>query len=97
MPRGEDNLGVAERYLYAIIQLMADLLVRHLDRSVLDRLKARARRHGRSLQSEAKLLLERAAQAENLDRALADLRQGRAALGRMFDDSTELIREDRDR
>lgn len=76
---------------------MADLLVRHLQRETLDRLKARAKRHGRSLQSEAKLLLERAAAAESLHHALAELRSGREGLGRRFADSAELIREDRQR
>jgi plasmid stability protein len=76
---------------------MADLLVRHLERLTLDRLKARARRRGRSLQSEVKLLLERVAAAESLHHALAELRRGREGLGRRFDDSAGLIREDRER
>jgi len=40
---------------------MPDVLIRGLDAKVLKRLKARAKQNGRSLQSEARLLLERAA------------------------------------
>ena len=39
---------------------MAQLLVRHLNDDVVKRLKQRAREHGRSLQSEAKTILEEA-------------------------------------
>ena len=40
---------------------MPDILVRGLDPETLKRLKARAKQHGRSLQSELKLLVEQAA------------------------------------
>ena len=40
---------------------MTDLLVRGLDPSVIERLKAKAKQKGRSLQQEAKDILERAA------------------------------------
>lgn len=40
---------------------MTDLLVRGLDPSVIERLKAKAKQKGRSLQQEAKEILERAA------------------------------------
>ena len=40
---------------------MTDLLVRGLDPSVVERLKAKAKQKGRSLQQEAKDILERAA------------------------------------
>ena len=40
---------------------MPDILIRGLDAQVLKRLKARAKQNGRSLQGEARLLLERAA------------------------------------
>ena len=59
---------------------MAQVLVRDLDDSVVDKLKARAKRHGRSLEAELRLVLERAAGADMLiiemhphpDRALCD-------------------------
>jgi plasmid stability protein len=40
---------------------MPDILIRNLDEQVVKRLKQRAKQNHRSLQSEAKLLLERAA------------------------------------
>ena len=40
---------------------MAHLVVRRLDESVKERLKARAKRHGRSLEAEARAILEEAA------------------------------------
>jgi len=39
---------------------MAQLIVRKLDDDVKERLKARARKHGRSLEAEARAILERA-------------------------------------
>jgi plasmid stability protein len=77
--------------------IMPDILVRGLDHATVKRLKARARRHGRSLQGEAKLVLELAAGmgAEDVAALLADW-QGKLA-GRRFADSAALIREDRER
>lgn len=40
---------------------MAQLIVRELDESVKERLKARAKRHGRTLEAEARAILEEAA------------------------------------
>jgi plasmid stability protein len=76
---------------------MPDILVRGLDDETLKRLKARARRHGRSLQGEAKSVLEQAAgmNAEDVA-AMLDGWKKRFA-GRRFADSAALIREDRDR
>jgi plasmid stability protein len=76
---------------------MPDILVRGLKAETVKRLKARARRHGRSLQREAKLLLEQAAGAgpEEIARMLDGWK--RKFAGRKFPDSADLIREDRDR
>jgi plasmid stability protein len=76
---------------------MPDMLIRGLDQETVRRLKARARRHGRSLQGEAKLVLEQAAGvgAEEVA-AMLDGWKGRFA-GRRFADSAALIREDRER
>lgn len=76
---------------------MAQLLIRNLDVETIERLKARARLHRRSLQGEVKLILEHEAAASKEDPwALAD--KIRAAFGsRKFSDSADLIREDRDR
>jgi len=76
---------------------MPDILVRGLDTEKVQRLKARAKRHGRSLQSEAKLLLEQAADVgtEKLDDILN--RWKKHFTSRKFSSSARLIREDRRR
>lgn len=76
---------------------MAQILVRNLDEATIERLKARARNAGRSLQAEAKLVLE-AACCMSLDevRAAAGRWQRRFA-GRIGGNSAEMVREDRDR
>jgi plasmid stability protein len=77
---------------------MAQVLVRQLDDKVVDRLKKRAKEHGRSLQSEVKTILEEA--VPDYERAWKRIDVFRAKLkrsGRKFGDSTDLIREDRDR
>jgi antitoxin FitA len=43
---------------------MAQLIVRRLDDNAKERLKARAKRHGRSLEAEARAILEKAAGSE---------------------------------
>ena len=76
---------------------MAQLLVRDLEPEVIERLKSRARQHGRSLQGEVKSILEAAAPL-SMDEArhIAERWQQRLA-GRISGDSADLIREDRDR
>lgn len=79
---------------------MRDVLVRNLDEAVVERLKERARREGRSLQAELKWLLEQAARPEKPSRsayrALAE--EVRSTLtGRPQTDSAELLNEDRRR
>lgn len=44
---------------------MAQLIVRRLDDAAKERLKARAKRHGRSLEAEARAILEEAAIGEH--------------------------------
>jgi len=76
---------------------MAQILIRDLDKQVVERLKAPARRGGRSLQSEVKTILEDAARVDmEAARALTDEIRRRFA-GRTFSDSADLIREERDR
>lgn len=76
---------------------MAQILVRDMDDKVVDRLKSRAAEHRRTLQAEVKVILEEAAR---LDRAaarrLAEQIRSRTA-GRQTSDSTDLVRELRDR
>ena len=76
---------------------MAQVLVRDLKADVVVRLKARAKRHGRSLQNELKEILESASRHNAVDaRALAD-RIRRQLAGRTHSDSVQLLAEDRGR
>lgn len=75
---------------------MPDILVRGLDAETVKRLKAKASRHGRSLQSEVKQLVEQAASGG--EEVLEVLNRWKERFsGRRFSSSTRLIREDRDR
>ena len=76
---------------------MAQILVRDLADEVVETLKARAREHRRSLQAEVKLLLEEAARVDRATgrRRIEEVREELA--GRPMSDSTELVRELRDR
>jgi plasmid stability protein len=76
---------------------MGSILVRGLDPKTLERLKARARLNGRSLQQEVKALLERAAETLTMGEARGlSARWMHRLGGRSFSDSAPLIREDRD-
>ena len=77
---------------------MAQVLVRDLDADVVERLKDRASRHGRSLQKETKAILEEASRRYGMEEARRVAEEWHERLaGRTFSDSAELIREDRDR
>ena len=74
---------------------MAQILVRDLDDWVIKQLKTCARRKGHSLQAEVKEILEQTATMDmQMARRLADAI--RNSFGRQFDDSTKIIRKDRD-
>jgi len=72
---------------------MAQLLIRDLDQEVVDRLKKRARRNGRSMQSEMKSLLERAARAESMEAVNLAASIRRMLAGREHTDSRKLLAE----
>ncbi len=77
---------------------MAQVLVRELEPEVVARLKARAQRHGRSLEAELREILKRAAEAGDFAEArslAASLR--RRLAGRAQADSALLLAEDRER
>jgi len=77
---------------------MANVSVRNLDDTVVERLRAQAEGHGRSLEAELRQILTAAAKptlAESADR-LARFQQETWG-DRVFSDSSVLIREDRDR
>jgi plasmid stability protein len=77
---------------------MAQLLVRDLDPEVVERLKQRAKRHNRSLQGEAKFILEEAAVGMSMEEAReVALSWQKRLSGREYSDSAEMIREDRER
>lgn len=76
---------------------MPQVLVRSLDQPTLERLKARARRHGRSLQAELKAILEAASEADLLDARLVADRVRRSLRGRPHSDSGASQAEDRRR
>ena len=77
---------------------MAQLLIRDLDPEDLERLKARARRDGRSLQAEAKRILQQAARQPDWAAYWGEVDAAREALPRNDGPSmAELIRKDRER
>lgn len=76
---------------------MPQVLVRNLDKAVVDRLKRRARRRGRSLQAELHEILERAARSDVAEARRAAERIRRKLADRRHSDSAELIAEDRAR
>jgi hypothetical protein len=74
---------------------MSDVLVRGLSARAVQRLKERGRRNGRSLQGEAKRILEHAAGNENIVGLFE--RWDKQFAGRRFSSSAQIIREDRRR
>lgn len=82
---------------------MAQVLVRNLDDSVVEQLKANAARHHRSLEAEVRAILEEHSQRSKAREAFharaAALRQNilQEHDGQAFSDSADLIREDRER
>jgi plasmid stability protein len=76
---------------------MAQVLVRGLSNAVVARLKKRARDHGRSLQAELRLVLERSAQGDMTEARRLAARIRRELSGREHTDSAMLVAEDRDR
>jgi plasmid stability protein len=78
---------------------MAQLLVRGIDPAIVEKLKARAKRNGRSTEAEVRAILEREAAAGDRGSWEEELERVRAMFaGRTFSQSAaELIREDRER
>ncbi|QDV39367.1 FitA-like ribbon-helix-helix domain-containing protein [Tautonia plasticadhaerens] len=77
---------------------MPDVLVRDLDDASLERLKGRARAHGRSLGAELRLILQQAARQADLATARARAEQmTRRLADRRHTDGVELLGEDRRR
>lgn len=76
---------------------MPQVLVRDLNPETIERLKERAKRHGRSLQGEAKVILEAATSFSMAEARKVSERWQEKLSGQMKSDSADLIREDRDR
>jgi plasmid stability protein len=81
---------------------MAEVLIRNLEQTVVEQLKARARGKGRSLQAELKMILEEAARPSPSRPSRAEYRvladRVRASLGKPQQaDSAALLAEDRAR
>ncbi|MEH2064649.1 MAG: hypothetical protein V7K50_20725 [Nostoc sp.] len=84
---------------------MAQILVEDLDPVILEKLETLAKQHGRSLQEELKHILQQASEKATHYSTCGDIEKVREAVahaqvrytGKIFSDSTELIREDRER
>jgi hypothetical protein len=78
---------------------MTDVLIRDLDDDILDHLKRRAERNDRSLQSELKRIVEQNARIDTGDfwDKVDQIREQSESRDKEFSDSSELLREDRER
>ena len=76
---------------------MSSILVRDLDEDVIGRLKTSAKHHGRSLQGEVKSILTDAFAFLTTEAAAVSAGWRKNLKGRKLSDSTDLIREDRNR
>ncbi len=79
---------------------MPQVVVREIQDETFAALKSRAKRHGRSLEAEIRLILNEAAGLERADKVWAAIDRFRAKMkrsGRRFADSALLLRAERDR
>jgi plasmid stability protein len=79
---------------------MSELVIPDVDDATLARLRERAARHGRTIETEVKAILSEAlpsVPAGDPWAAVNAYREQLAATGHAFPDSTESIREDRER
>lgn len=76
---------------------MPGILVREVELEVLEKLKKRAKRNGRSLQSEVRSIIVDVVEGSSLSDEETASAIKQSLRGREFSDSTELLREDRDR
>ncbi len=74
---------------------MAELLIRGLEITIVERLKTRAKEHKRSLQAELKSIVETAAKVYLEDAEKMSKTWRKALKGKSFSDSAQLLREDR--
>ena len=77
---------------------MGNITIRNLDDKVIEKLKAQAKRHERSLEAEIRALLTETAERWSRQRFIETARRIAAMTPDVPQtDSTELIREERDR
>lgn len=78
---------------------MAQLLIRNLDETTIANLKQKAQQNHRSMQAEAQRILENATRIAPAQfwKSAGEIRERLASTGATFSDSTEMVREDRDR
>jgi plasmid stability protein len=78
---------------------MSQLLIPDIAESLLQQLQQRAARHGRSVEVEARIILEDALRPDpaKVWAEVDAIRNALAATGREFSDSVPDIREDRER
>ena len=78
---------------------MAQLLIRNLDEVTVTNLKKRAQQNHRSMQAEAQRIIENATRMDPAQfwTGAEKIRQRLESSGSSFSDSTEMVREERDR
>jgi plasmid stability protein len=78
---------------------MSQLVILDIEETTLEELRQRAAVHGRTAEVEAKQIIQDALQLWRATQwsQVNAIREGLAATGQVFTDSTVLIREDRDR
>ena len=74
---------------------MAHLVLNDIDPRIIEELRRRADPHGRSIEDEAKIVLEESLGLSR-SRALRESRRIRTELGGPFTESAEILREGRD-
>ena len=76
---------------------MGQVLVRDVASEIMDKLKARAERHHRSLEAELRVIFSEAVDEPSVD-VFAEIERIRSLFrGRTFEDSATLLGEDRER
>ena len=76
---------------------MATVLIRNLEERIVDRLKRRAARNGRSLQSELRAILESASMVDVVDASALAARIRHKLSDRKHSESAALLAKDRKR
>lgn len=76
---------------------MASILVRDLDKGIVNRIKTMAKNHGRSLQGEVKAILTDSVSFLSSEAIDVSAKWHQVFKGKKLSDSADLIREDRTR